>query len=125
MAHFAEIDENNIVIRVIPFSDDLEENGETFIAEEVGGVWKRTSYNTFGNAHRLGGTAFRFNYAGIGYLFDETKGTDGAFIAPQTYPSWLLNETTCLWEAPVPYPGGIDDSGYVWDESILNWVKLP
>ena len=122
MAHFAELNDSNIVLRVIPFSDSLQ---EIDIANEVGGVWKRTSYNTYGNVHKLSGEPYRFNYAGIGYYFDSSKGDNGAFIAPKPLPSWVLNESTCVWEPPISYPGSDGDSGYVWREDLLNWIKLP
>ena len=79
---------------------------------------KRTSYNTHGNVHSGGGTPLRKNYAGIGYTFDAGR---DAFIPPQPYASWLLDEDTCLWNAPVPYPD--DGERYQWDEATLSWVE--
>jgi hypothetical protein len=116
MAHFAELDENNIVLRVIP-GVDYPYDGEAIYQRETGRVWKRTSYNTYGGQHSLGGTPFRKNYAGIGYIYDQTR---DAFYAPQPYPSWILDEATCLWTAPVAYP--TDLNRYQWDESVGNWV---
>jgi hypothetical protein len=113
MAHYAFLDTNNIVTHVISGIDEWEQiegqDPETWYAQFVGQVCKRTSYH--GN--------IRKNYAGIGYLYDEQR---DAFIPPQPYPSWLLNETTCLWEPPVPYP---DDGGvHQWDEDTQTWVAV-
>lgn len=119
MAHFAELDANNVVVRVIVVPDAVEVIGEQYCHELLGGTWKQTSYNTRGNVHVLGGTPFRKNYAGSGYTYDEL--IDG-FIPPQPYPSWLLNETTCLWEPPVPYP--TDGNRYSWDEINLEWSLI-
>lgn len=122
MAHFAQLDENNIVLEVIVVSnadiDDLpfpesEPVGIQFLNSWSGQtlIWKQTSYN--GN--------FRKNYAGIGFSYNLEK---DAFIPPQPYPSWLLNETTCQWYPPVPFPEfDIQNPVYYeWDESTLNWV---
>ncbi len=118
MAHFAKLDENNVVLEVLVVSnsdcDDLpfpqsELVGVAFLTQWSGGYtnWKQTSYNA----------NFRKNYAGIGYIYDATL---DAFIPPKPYPSWLLNTTTCQWEAPVPYP--TDGKRYYWDEATLSWV---
>ncbi len=99
MAHYAFLDENNIVTLVIVGKDEGE-NGvdwEQFYANEMGQPCKRTSYNTYGGVHRLGGTPFRKNYAGPGFTFDEAR---DAFISPHPDDSWTLNEETCLWEQP-------------------------
>ena len=82
------------------------------------GEWIQTSYNTKGGVHLLGGTPLRKNYAGIGYTYDRQK---DAFIPPKPFNSWVLNEETCLWEAPTPYP--IDANSYEWDETTTSWVK--
>lgn len=116
MAHYAILDENNIVTDVFVGRDenDLIEgvtDWETYYNA------KRTSYNTLGGQHTQGGVAFRKNYAGIGFTYDPVR---DAFIPPQRYASWTLNEETCLWEAPKPYP--TDGETYVWDESELDWV---
>lgn len=116
MAHYAYLDVNNIVTMVIVGKD--EDEGGVDWEEYYGAV--RTSYNTHGGTHRLGGTPFRMNYAGVGYTFDPTIGPDGAFIPPRPFASWTLNPTTCLWEAPVPKPG----DEYVWDEAAGAWVKI-
>lgn len=121
MAHFAEIDSNNLVMRVLVVDNEHEANGQHYLAEEVGlgGKWIQTSYNTYGGEHKNGGTPLRKNYAGIGFIYDEEK---DAFIPPKPYTSWILNEETCLWEAPIPYP--LDENAYVWDEMSLSWTKL-
>lgn len=80
---------------------------------------KQTSYNTHGGVHSLGGTPFRKNYAGIGYSYDAVR---DAFISPKPYPSWELNEDTCLWDAPTPYP--TDGKQYTWDEATTSWVEI-
>ena len=120
MAHFAEIGTDNIVTNVIVVNNEdiLDENnveqealGIDFIHNLYNDnttVWVQTSYNS----------NFRKNYAGIGHTYDETR---DAFYAPQPYPSWTLNETTCYWEAPTPYPD--DDKHYTWDEDTLSWIE--
>ena len=118
MAHFAKLDENNVVIFVTVGRD--EDNGkEAELSARTGDVYKQTSYNTQGGVHLLGGTPFRKNYAGLGYTYDAGR---DAFIPPKPYASWLLNETTCLWDAPVPYP--TDDKRYSWDEATTSWVLI-
>jgi len=124
MAHFAKINDSNIVEQVIVVSNDVatsESAGVTFINTLYGtsDTWKQTSYNTQGNLHILGGTPFRKNCAGIGYTYDASK---DAFIPPKPYNSWTLNNTTCLWESPVAYPD--DGKLYTWDESNLQWVEI-
>jgi len=121
MAHFAEIDENNIVTRVLVVGDDQEDRGQEFLADDLGlgGTWKKTSYNTQGGVHTLGGTPFRKNYAGIGYSFDATL---DAFIPPKPFASWTLNEETCNWEAPVAMPVE-EGKFFTWDEEATSWVE--
>lgn len=120
MAHFAQLDDDNFVLQVIVVnnSECLDENGNeseatgvAFCKSILGETtrWKQTSYN--GN--------MRFNYAGIGYQYDPIR---NAFIPPKPYPSWVLNETTCRWGAPVPRP--IDDKMYRWDEATTAWVEI-
>jgi hypothetical protein len=111
MAHFAELDENNVVLRLIVA--DSQQWCET----NLGGTWVQTSYNTFGGKHKLGGTPLHKNYAGVGYTFDGI-----GFAAPQPYPSWTLNTETYLWEPPVPYPVS---KTYSWSEEDLEWVEIP
>ena len=124
MEHFAKINDSNIVTEVIVVSNDVatsESAGVTFINNLYGtsDTWKQTSYNTLGNEHSLGGTAFRKNYAGIGYTYDASN---GAFIAPKPYNSWVLNDSTYLWEAPVDRPD--DGKYYTWNESNLQWEEI-
>ena len=129
MAHFAELDENNIVLRVIVVSDDDAVNGEVFCNTLLDGNWKQTSYNTRGGVHYEpdtqtpdSGVAFRKNYAGIGYMFDEER---DAFMRAQPYPSWTLDENTCYWEPPVPKPPFDPEGYYEWDEPTVNWIFIP
>jgi len=123
MAHFAQLDDDNIVQQVIIISNDVcgeptldfpdtEAAGRAFIANtlKLGGVWKQTSY----------AGSFRKNYAGIGYIYDTQK---DAFIGPQPFESWSLNEETCRWEAPIPYP--TDGKKYYWNEDDQEWVAYP
>jgi hypothetical protein len=118
MAHFAEVDENNIVLRVLVVDDLNESDGQNFLANTLGlgGTWLKTSYNTAAGVHANGGTPFRKNYAGIGYTYDEAL---DAFIAPKPYPSWVLNEETCVYEAPVAMP--TDGARYTWNEETTSW----
>ena len=118
MAHFCILDENNIVTQVFVGKNEGDDGKIGAEWEEYYGA-KQTSYNTQGGVHLLGGTPFRKNYAGIGYTFDEER---DAFISPKPYPSWLLNEDTCLWEPPVAYP--IDGKQYTWDEETTSWVEI-
>ena len=120
MAHYAFLDENNIVTEVIVGIDEGEENTdwEVHYGNFRGQVCKRTSYNTSGGQHISGGTPYRKNYAGIGFSYDETL---DAFIPPSPFPSFVLNEETCLWEAPVPYP--TDGESYTWNEEDQEWTK--
>jgi len=110
MSHYAKI-ENNLVTAVIVADAD-------FIATQQG-QWIQTSYNTIGNTHRLGGTPLRKNYAGRGYTYDSGR---DAFIPPKEYDSWILNETSCLYEAPTPYPN--DGKRYTWSELTLQWIEI-
>ena len=117
MAHFAELDANSIVLRVVVVDNkdtadasgvEKESIGVAFCERLFGGTWKQTSYH--GN--------IRKNYAGVGYTFDVAR---DAFIPPKPFASWVLNEQTCQWEAPVPYP--TDGERYMWDEATGTWVK--
>ena len=121
MAYYAFLDENNMVTYVMAGKDetDTTHNWEEFYGNELGQQCKRTSYNTFAGEHVLGGTPFRKNYAGYGYTYDEER---DAFVPPQPYPSWVLNEATCRWDAPVARP--TDDKAYTWDENLINWVEI-
>jgi len=111
MAHWARV-KGGIVTQVIVAE---EEYFQTYIDDEPG-EWIQTSYNTRAGQHDLGGTPLRKNYAGIGFSYDSTR---DAFIPPQPYPSWTLNEDTCLWECPVAYP--TDGNMYNWNEETQAW----
>lgn len=113
MGHFAKV-VDGIVTQVIVAEPDFF---ETFV-DSSPGEWIQTSYNTMGGQHSQGGTPLRKNYAGIGYTYDRVL---DAFIPPQPYASWTLNENTCLWEAPKPYP--TDGKVYKWDEDSLDWIE--
>lgn len=118
MAHYAFLNMQNIVTEVIVGKDETDgnTNWEIHYGNIREQVCKRTSYNTRGGVHVNDGTPFRKNYAGIGYTYDETR---DAFIPPQPYDSWTLNETSCLWEAPVAYP--TDGETYEWNEETQAW----
>lgn len=115
MSHFAQLDSNNTVISVLVIEQDVIDTG--LFGEPTSFV--QTSYNTYGGVHQLGGTPLRKNYAGIGFTYDSTR---DAFIPPTPYPSWILNEDTCLWEAPTPMP--TDDKSYTWDEETTSWLEI-
>lgn len=130
MAHFAKLDENNVVIFVTVGRDE-DEGMEAQLSARTGDVYKQTSYNTRGGVHYTDGTpsadqskAFRKNYAGLGYTYDAGR---DAFIPPKPFNSWVLNETTCLWDAPVAMPAdagtGEPPKRYQWDEDSVNWVE--
>lgn len=120
MAYFARV-EQGVVTEVLSVSDEQELRGQEFLADDLGlgGVWMQTSYNTRGGMHIYGGTPLRKNYAGIGYTYDEQR---DAFIPPQPSASWILNEDSCLWEPPVPYPN--DGQMYRWNEDTVSWVLI-
>ena len=124
MAHFAKLGLGNKVLRVEPVHNNVattEQAGVDFLNNlyNTNDVWKQTSYNTVAGVHKLGGTPFRKNYAGVGSRYDEER---DAFIPPKPYNSWILNETTCKWEAPVAYPD--DDERYEWNESTTSWDQI-
>jgi hypothetical protein len=122
MAHFAKLGKGNIVEKVVVVSNDVattEQAGVEFLQnlykDRV--VWKQTSYNTKGGVHLLGGVPLRKNFAGIDYKYDQTR---DAFIPPKpNFNSWVLNEESCLWEAPVAYPD--DGQPYSWNEETKQW----
>ena len=118
MAHYAFLDTNNIVTEVIVGKNEGEDNTdwEVHYGNFRGQVCKRTSYNTSGGIHSSGGIPYRKNYAGIGYTYDEQR---DAFIPQKPYASFILNEDTCLWEPPVPYP--TDGEQYTWNEETISW----
>ena len=115
MSHFAKIDENNIVTQVIVIEQDVVDTGLFGDPNS----WIQTSYNTHGGVHTQGGTPLRKNYAGIGYTYDSTR---DAFIPPKPFNSWVLNESTCLYEAPTPMP--TDDKIYSWNEDTTSWIEI-
>jgi hypothetical protein len=131
MASFAKI-ENNIVITVESVVNELLKDSNGIEQEQIGinflrilynepnANWKQTSYNTHGGVHNNGGIPFRKNHAGIGYQYDSQR---DAFIPPKPFNSWVLNESTCLWESPIPKPTTEleENQYYSWNESIINW----
>ena len=128
MASFSKLNSQNIVLKVESVVNDVIQDSNGIEQESIGieflknlynepnSIWKQTSYNTRGGVHVFGGTPFRKNFAGIGYTYDEDK---DAFIPPKPYPSWILNETTCLWEPPVVRPEGKEM--YTWNETNQTW----
>ena len=127
MSHFAKLDENNIVIFVTKGRQE-DDGKEIELCARTGDRYVQTSYNTRGGVHYDPATnepsvdqskALRKNYAGLGYTYDEGR---DAFIPPKPYSSWLLNEDTCLWESPVPYP--TDGGFYTWDEDSQSWLMV-
>lgn len=125
MSHFAKLDKNNVVVFVTVGRQE-DDGKELELQERTGDVYKQTSYNTRGGVHYTDGEpsadqskALRYNYAGIGFTYDEAR---DAFIPPKPYESWLLNEDTCLWEAPVAYPE--DGETYTWDEESGAWIEV-
>ena len=127
MAHYAFLDNKSIVTEVIVGKNENEGgiDWEQRYSEIRGQKCKRTSYNTRGGVHIHGGTPFRKNYAGVGYSYNEIR---DSFIPPKPYPSWTLNEDTCLWDSPTPIP---EDAGtgeppklYKWDEITQTWVDV-
>jgi len=128
MAHWAELDENNIVTRVLvgDNNDPAGDEGYQWLVDNLGGTWVKTSYNAVAGKRRNPETneiteeaGFRKNYAGIGYTYDSTR---DAFIPPKPFASWLFNEDTCLWDSPVPYP--TDGRPYVWNEELTAWEEV-
>ena len=124
MAHYALLDENNIVVSVITgrnedeIVDGISYDWEEYYSEATGYKALRTSYNTFGGQHLSGGTPFRKNYATVGGYYDPVR---DAFCRQQDFPSWTLNEDTCWWEPPIPNP----NPGWMkWDEATLSWVEI-
>ena len=114
MAHYAKVTDGKVTQVIVAEAEFFN----TFV-DSSAGEWIQTSYNTQGGVHLLGGTPLRKNYAGIGYTYDRTR---DAFIPPQPFASWTLNDDTCLWDAPTPYP--TDDKRYRWDEPTTAWVEI-
>lgn len=124
MAHWAELDDNNMVLRVTVGSNDEPDEGYQWLIDNLGGRWVKTSYTSVGG-NRVNpdtgeivefGNHFRFNYAGFGYTYDEQR---DAFIPPKPFPSWELDEASCTWAAPTPMPS--DGAFYYWDEPTVSW----
>ena len=118
MSHWAEIDENNVVLRVTVGDNNEPDEGYQWLIDNLGGTWIKASYNTYGGVHLLGGTPLRKNYPTIGYTYDETR---DAFIPPQLYPSFVLDEETCQWKNPIPKPEATETTGWEWNEATLSW----
>ena len=129
MASFAKIGLNGKVMSIVSVANEALQDSKNVEQEELGielltelthwPIWKQTSYNTKAGVHLLGGTPFRKNHAGIGYTYDDDK---DAFIPPKPYASWILNETTCQWEAPVALPSDASlEKGYMWNEETKQW----
>ena len=114
MAHFAKVQDGKVSQVIVAEPEFFN----TFV-DTSPGEWIQTSYNTHGGQHTQGGTPLRKNYAGVGFTYDRVR---DAFIPPQPYPSWVLDEDICLWNAPVAYPE--DGKTYKWDESTTNWIEV-
>ena len=121
MAHYAFLDNNNIVTEVIIGRNEFEKDidWEEYYGNLKSQICKRTSFNTYAGKHKNGEIPFRKNYAGIGYFYDEQR---DAFIPPKLFESWVLNEETCTWDPPVPMPD--DGNPYGWNEETQSWDKL-
>ena len=129
MSSFAKLNSENIVITVESVVNEVLKDSNGIEQESIGieflknlynepnAIWKKTSYNTNAGVHKLGGTPFRKNHAGIGYTYDEVR---DAFIPPKPYNSWILNEQTCNWNAPIARPN--DGNFYKWNEETQNWI---
>ena len=113
MSHFAKVTDGKVTQVIVAEKEFFD----TYV-DSTPGEWIQTSYNTQGGVHKLGGTPLRGNYAGIGYTYDRTN---DVFYAPQPYTSWVLNNTTWTWEAPVAMP--TDDKMYAWDETTTSWIE--
>ena len=126
MASFAKIGLNGKVIEVLSVNNEVLKDADGIEREDIGidfltkltgwAIWKQTSYNTYGGVHSSGGIPLRKNYAAIGYTYDEDR---DAFIPPKPFNSWVLNETTCQWQSPIPYPQ--DNNKYNWNEQNQSW----
>ena len=133
MASFAKIGLNSKVIEVLSVNNEVLKDSNGIEQEDIGidfltkltgyPVWKQTSYNTYGGVHSFGGIPLRKNHAGIGYTYDENR---DAFMPKKPYNSWVINETTCLWESPVAKPTAELEANqyYSWNESIVNWEVI-
>lgn len=114
MSHFAKVVDGKVTQVIV-----AEPEFFTTFVDSTPGEWIQTSYNTVGNQHKLGGTPLRGNFAGIGYTYDKAN---DVFYEPSPFPSWILNQSTWLWEAPIPMP--TDGKRYVWDETTTSWVEV-
>jgi len=126
MSHFAKIDPDTNLVTFVTVGRQEDDGLEEELNARTNDVYRQTSYNTYGGVHYTDGEpsddqskALRFNYAGIGFTYDETR---DAFIPPQPYASWVLDEATCLWVAPIDYPA--DGGLYVWDEETTDWIEV-
>jgi hypothetical protein len=131
MASFAKLDNNNVVITVVSVVNEVIKDSNGIEQEQIGinflnklyntnAIWKQTSYNTHGGVHSNGGIPFRKNHASIGYTYDEQR---DAFIPIKPFNSWILNETTCLWNSPIPMPNDASiDKRYTWNEETQSWT---
>jgi len=115
MAHFAKV-ENGVVTQVIVIEQDVLNSGNWGDPAS----WIQTSYNTHGGVHSQGGNPLRKNFAGIGHTYDAQR---DAFIPQKPYASWVLNETTCLWDAPIAVPV-VDGKRFTWDEPTISWIEF-
>jgi len=123
MAHYAQIDGDNIVVQVVVVPEDQDHRGQDYLVEDMGlsGTWLKTSYNTAVGSHTGDGIPFRKNYAAIGYVYDADR---DAFIRhPKPFLSWSLNEDSCTWEAPTQMP--LNEKTYDWEEAAADWVERP
>ena len=119
ISHWAEINDKNIVTRVLVGDNNDPDEGYQWLIDNLGGKWIKTSYNTIAGQHTLGGTPLRGNYAGIGFIYDEEL---DAFYAPKPFASWTLDTTKFIWKAPKAYP--TDGKFYTWDEADQNWIEV-
>jgi len=144
MAHFAEINAENKVVRVLRVPNSQEHRGSEYLAQDLGlgGTWIQTSYNTRANKHKYGKTPLRKNHPGVGYTYDPAR---DAFIPPKPSPDWILHENTCTWVPPKPFPSwnydedargwrapvrpgpgpAAEGKKYKWDENTLSWIQVP
>jgi hypothetical protein len=121
MAHFAELDENNVVLRILVVDDSQEHRGQEFLANDLGlgGTWIQTSYFTRRGVNSRGATPLRKNFAQVGGTYDEGR---DAFIPPKEYASWVLDEQMCDWQPPIECPN--KRAHYLWDEPTRNWILV-
>ena len=125
MAHWAEIDSTGVVLRVTVGDNAAPDEGYSWLVENLGGTWVQCSYNTHAGQHTEGGTPLRYNYPGEEWTYSEDpewSAQSGAFIPPKPFPSWSINPSTALWDAPTPCPQ--DGNLYRWNEATLSWVEI-